>query len=128
MGASYNTVRELALRFPAVTEGFSYGTPSLHMGRKLMARLQEDGQTLVSKIEPNQRDAYFELDPDTFFLTDHYKGGPFILVDLARVRSEILPELIEKAWRFVATVKQIRAYDLTQSALIERSIPTFVCL
>lgn len=113
MTVTYNAVREVALCFPGVREGLSYGTPSLHVGRKLMARLQEDGQTLVSKIDPNQRDAYFELDPATFFLTDHYKGGPFILVDLARVRSETLSELMEKAWRFVATVKQIKAYDLT---------------
>lgn len=112
MAVTYDAVREVALRFPGVREGLSYGTPSLHVGRKLMARLQEDGQTLVSKIDPSQRDAYFEVDPDTFFLTDHYKGGPFLLVDLARVRSEVLPELIEKAWRFVATAKQIKVYDL----------------
>jgi hypothetical protein len=113
MAVTYNTVRELALRFPNVKEGLAYGTPSLHVGRKLMTRLQEDGQTLVSKIEPSKREAYFELAPDTFFLTDHYKGGPLILVDLTTVRLEVLTELIEKAWRFVASVKQIEAYDLS---------------
>lgn len=113
MSVSYATVRELALCFPNVVEGLAYGTPSLHVGRKLMVRLWEDGQTLVSKIEPGQRDAYFELAPDTFFLTDHYKTSPVILVDLATLRPETLPELIEKAWRFVASTKQVKAYDLS---------------
>ena len=114
MAVPYNTVRQIALRFPDVKEGLAYGTPSLHVGRKLMARLQEDGQTLVSKIEPGQRAAYFELAPDTFFLTDHYKGSPVLLVDLATVRLEVLTELIEKAWRFVASARQVKAYDISK--------------
>ena len=112
MAVTYNAVREIALRFPNVEEGLSYGTPSLHVGRKLMARLREDGQTLVSKIDPSQRDVYFEQAPDTFFLTDHYKSSPVILVDLTTLRPEVLPELVEKAWRFVASPKQLGAYDL----------------
>ena len=111
MAVTYNTVRDVALRFPDVEEGLAYGTPSLHVGRKLMARLREDGQTLVSKMDPSQREAFFELAPDTFFLTDHYRTSPVILVDLPTLRPELVAELVEIAWRFVASARQINAYD-----------------
>jgi hypothetical protein len=47
MPATYDRVRQIALSFPGVVEGRSYGTPSLHVGRKFMGWLKEDGETLV---------------------------------------------------------------------------------
>ena len=115
MAVSYTTVREIALTYPQVEEGFIYGTPSLHLGRKLMARLREDGQTLAIKLPIAERSDYFELNPDTFFITDYYRDYPMILVDLLSVRREIIVELLEKAWRVVASVRQINAYELSKS-------------
>ncbi|MFD1143482.1 MmcQ/YjbR family DNA-binding protein [Larkinella insperata] len=115
MAVTYDAVCELALHYPGVVEGQAYGTPSLHVGRKLMARLREDAQTLVIKMNPGQRDAYFEQAPDTFFLTDHYRSSPVLLVDLATVRREVMAELVEKAWRWVASSRQLKAYEQAAS-------------
>ena len=115
MAATFSTVRDLALVFPGVEERITFGTPSLHVGRKLMARLREDGQTLAIKLPIAERDDYFERNPDTFFITDHYRNYPMILVDLPTVRKETIIELVEKAWRLVASPKQIRAYDGSKS-------------
>jgi hypothetical protein len=41
------TVRQLALAFPGVEEGFSYGTPGFRVRGKFLARLWEDGETLI---------------------------------------------------------------------------------
>ena len=60
MAVSCATVREIALTYPHVEEGFVFGTPSLHVGRKLMARLREDRQTLAIKLPIEQRPDYFE--------------------------------------------------------------------
>ncbi len=119
MAVSYATVRDMALVYPHVEEGFIFGTPSLHVGRKLMARLREDGQTLAIKLPMEQRSDYMELNPDTFFFTHHYRDYPIILVDLPSVRREIIVELVEKAWRVVASARQIKAYELSQSKLSE---------
>ncbi len=86
----------------------SYGTPSLHVGKKLMARLREDGETLVLKVDPIHRASLFEREPDTFFTTDHYRGYPVMLVNLLAVRADALPALIEGAWRLVAP-KRLRS-------------------
>ncbi|OZI09649.1 hypothetical protein BWI93_02955 [Siphonobacter sp. BAB-5385] len=110
MAVRYDTVRSLALEYPHVTEGLAYGTPSLHLGRKLLGRLQEDGQTLAIKLNPEERETYLEQAPDTFFLTDHYRNHPVILVDLTLVRLEDVELLLEKAWRFLASARQVKAY------------------
>ena len=38
--------------------------------------VEEDGETLVLKCNPNERDLLIETAPQTFFLTDHYRGYP----------------------------------------------------
>ncbi len=40
-------VRRLALAFPAVEEGTSYGTPAFRVCGKFLARLREDGESLA---------------------------------------------------------------------------------
>jgi len=67
MPISYTEVCQLALTFPGVSEGRAYGGPSLHVGRKFLGRLKEDGETFVLKIDPATRDALLEGMPDAFF-------------------------------------------------------------
>ena len=50
MPEHWNTVLELARRLPEVEEGTSYGTPALRVRGKFFARLREDGETLVVKM------------------------------------------------------------------------------
>jgi hypothetical protein len=50
MALNYDQVRQLALSLPGVSEGNAYGGPSLHVGRKFMGRLREDGETLVASL------------------------------------------------------------------------------
>lgn len=111
MPASYDTVRRLALALPKVVEGTCYGTPSLHVGRALLARLREDGETLVLKVEPALREQLFASEPDTFYTTDHYRDYPVMLINLLAVRESALPALVEGAWRTVAPKRLLAAFD-----------------
>ena len=96
---TFQTVRELALALPEVEEGTSYGTPAFKVKGKLLARLKEDGETLVVKIDFDTQEILMRADPETFFLTDHYVGWPTILVRLARVDRDDLARLLEDSWR-----------------------------
>jgi hypothetical protein len=115
MPISYTDVRRLALTFPGVSEGQAYGGPSLHVGRKFLARLKEDGETLVLKIDLIKRNALLESAPDAFFLTDHYRPYPYVLVNLLAVNMSALRPLVEQAWRMVATKRVIAAYEKSRS-------------
>src|SRR5258706_343403 len=82
---TFQQVRRLLLSFPGVEEGPCYGTPGFRVRGKFLARLKEDGTTLVVKCGDEERDFRMEADPSTFFITDHYRGYPTVLVRLARI-------------------------------------------
>ena len=44
---TFDDVRAIALKWPEVTDGTSYGTPALKVRGKLLTRLKEDGESLV---------------------------------------------------------------------------------
>ena len=52
-----------------------------------------------------------QADPDVFFLTDHYKNYPMILVRLEKISGKALPDLVERAWRLRAPKKLVDKYD-----------------
>lgn len=104
-------VRRLALGFPGVEEGTSYGTPGFRVRGKFLARLWEDGEVLVVKCGDDERDFRIQADPETFFSTDHYRGYPTVLVRLARVRVTDLRAVLEQAWRRNAPKGLVTEFD-----------------
>jgi hypothetical protein len=58
------TVRRLALAFPGVEEGLSYGTPGFRVRGKFLARMKEDGETLVVKGLSHRAGAADQRDDD----------------------------------------------------------------
>lgn len=111
MGCDYDAVRRIALALPAVEESTSYNGPSLKAKGKFMARLWEDGETLVLKINIFERPYLLEAEPDLFFITDHYREYPCVLLRLAAVTEPRLREAVIDAWRCVAPPKLVAAYD-----------------
>jgi hypothetical protein len=109
------TVRRLALAFPGVEEGLSYGTPGFRVRGKFLARLWEDGETLVVKCGDDERDFRMKADPETFFITDHYRGYPTVLVRLTSVTTTDLRDVLEQAWRLNAPRRLVKEYEQTRS-------------
>jgi hypothetical protein len=105
------TVRGVALALPGVEEGSSYGTPGFRVSGKFLARLWEDGETLVVKCGDEERDFRIQAAPRTFFITEHYRGYPTVLVRLARVQLAELREVLEEAWRRAAPKRLVAEYD-----------------
>lgn len=95
-------VRELALQFPGATEGTSYGTPAFRVGKNLFARKHQDGESLVIRIDPDERAMRMRTDPETFYITDHYLNYPLMLIRLSTVDAEDLRDLLEDAWKLCA--------------------------
>jgi hypothetical protein len=96
---TFETVREIARELPGAVEGMSYGTPAFRVGKTLFARQHQDDDSLVIKIDPDERAMRMRADPETFYITEHYRNYPWMLVRFASVTSEDLRELLENAWR-----------------------------
>ena len=108
---TFATIRALALGLPGVTDGTSYGTPALKVRGKLLARLHQDGGCLVLRTGFLDRQILLESAPQVFFITDHYRDHPWILVRFATVDARALPDLLERAWRLVAPRSLIAQRD-----------------
>jgi hypothetical protein len=109
--APLERARSVLLDFPGVEEGPCYGTPGFRVVGKFLARLREDGETLVVKCGFVERDLRMQYDPETFFTTEHYRGHPSVLVHLTRVRIADLHDLVEAAWRLSAPKRLVRQLD-----------------
>jgi hypothetical protein len=108
---TFADVIRLAIMLPGVEESTSYGTPALKVKGKLIARLWEDGHTLVLRLPFVVRDHLIATAPAAFFLTDHYVNYPYVLVRLGVVRAAALQPLLLEAWRQVAPKRMVSAYD-----------------
>jgi hypothetical protein len=109
---TWQAVCRAARSLPGVQEGTSYGTRSLHVRKKLLARLREDGDSIAVRTDMVSREFLLRADPGMYFLTDHYREYPWILVRLADARLDPLSELLEAGWRQLATKRVIAEYDL----------------
>ena len=96
----YKKASSVALELPGVITSTSYGTPAFKVNKKMFARLKEDGKTLVVYTE--ERNRWMKQDPTTFFITDHYKNYPLMLIDLARVKKKDLQQLLITSWQLRA--------------------------
>jgi hypothetical protein len=117
---SFAEASRLARTLPGVSESTSYGTPALKVEGKLFARLKEDGETLVLKMDVVSREFLLRAEPELFYLTDHYRDYPWILLRLPRVTVDRLAELLEDAWRLAAPRRLVAGRAQPPSAAVER--------
>ena len=103
---TWDDLRRLALALPDVIEGTSYGTPAFHVKKKFLLRLKEDGETIAIKVPMDVRDMLMQAKPETFFITDHYRGYPAVLVRLKKIKAAEMRDLLQMSWDFIAPKKQ----------------------
>jgi hypothetical protein len=105
--ATFDTVRGIARALPGAEEGTSYGTPAFKVGGKLFVRQHQDGESLVVKMEPDERAMRLKSDPRTFHITDHYVNYPWVLVRLSVVDRDELQALLFDAWRLAGGERRV---------------------
>jgi hypothetical protein len=106
---TWNSVLRLGLALPNVEESTSYGTPALKVKGKLFIRLHDDLDKIVVKMPFDRREELMAGDPATYFITDHYREYPWILVSLDKVHPDALPDLVQGAYREASRTKKRRA-------------------
>ena len=69
-----------------------------------------DGDSVAIKVDFADRDVLLEADPRAFYLTDHYRPYPAVLMRLSQVREGVAIEVLEQAWRRAAPKRLVVAY------------------
>jgi hypothetical protein len=98
---TYDTIRRIGITFPNVEESTSYGTPALKVKGKLFVRWRsdDDPDTIVVDMSFEQRDEMMAAEPETYFITDHYRNYPSILVRLSKIHPDAIHELLQIGYR-----------------------------
>jgi hypothetical protein len=101
---TFDDVRKIALAWPEVEDGMSYGTPALKVRKKMLVRLKEDGDTLVMPGVPSEeRDMLVESQPKVFYFTDHYRDYPMVLIRLSKTKRAMVEPLLRRQWQALAS-------------------------
>jgi hypothetical protein len=103
---SLAVIRRTVSTLPGVEEGTSYGTPAWRHKGKLLARLHQDGRSIVLKVGDETRDHLLQADPKTFFVTDHYVGYPMVLAHLDRLSAVDLKKLLLRSMATMGAKKR----------------------
>jgi hypothetical protein len=109
-------MREIALSFPGVTEGSSYGQPSFLVNKKFFTRLRRDDQSLVLlEVSFDEREMLIEAEPATFHFTAHYKDYPAVLARVGTLHPGSFRAFLERRWRRIAPKKLVKEWDTARA-------------
>jgi len=112
MAISKADLRRIALSFHEASEKLSYGKPSFFIAKKFFTRLRDEDASIVWIVGSiDERDHLLEMDPRTYFITDHYRDYPSVLVRIARIDKTILRKMLERRFRAIAPKKVLKEMD-----------------
>ncbi|HEY2885597.1 MAG TPA: MmcQ/YjbR family DNA-binding protein [Rhizomicrobium sp.] len=117
MAISKADLRRIALSFPESNEKPSYGKPSFFIAKKFFTRLRDEDASIVWIVgSVDERDHLLEMDPKTYFITDHYRDYPSVLVRIARIDKTMLRKMLERRFRAIAPKKVLKEMDAVAAA------------
>jgi hypothetical protein len=104
---AFEIVRTVGLALPDVEAATRYdGSPVMKLGGCFMAGLathrSAEPDTLVVRVSLEDRELLIEDAPETYYLTDYYRGYPLVLVRLSRVDRDALRDLLSVSWHLTA--------------------------
>jgi hypothetical protein len=107
MPGAFETVRIVGLTLPDVEATTKYdGSPMLKLRGSFMAGLathpSAEPDTLVVRVDDEQREWLIEDAPETYYLTDYYRKYPLVLVRLSRIDRDALRDVLLVSWRLTA--------------------------
>jgi hypothetical protein len=123
--ASWDDVRRIALALPETAEKPSHGQASWRVRDKLfvwerplrssdlgaLGAAAPEGPILGARVEDLvAKEALIADEPDLYFTTPHFDGYPAVLVQLERIGSGDLEELIAEAWLSRAPKRLAQSY------------------
>ena len=101
---TFKLVRTMGLSLPDVEATTKYdGSPVLKVSGSFMAGLathpSAEPGTLVVRADFEERERFIEDAPETYYVTDYYRGYPVVLVRLSGIDREALRDLLSASWR-----------------------------
>lgn len=113
---TYESLRAFALSLglPNVEDAVSWGQPNLKAHGKMWVWWSPQEDAPVFKTTFEEREFLIEVDPETFFFTNHYKSWPLILARPDKVDMEWVRANLIRTWRGQAKKTFLKKWDEAQ--------------
>lgn len=110
---TFEALRDIILRYPDTEETTSWDARSFKVNGKAMLFWNPTHDAPVFKVPFEERDFLLEVDPDTFFTTDHHRPWPLILARPDRVDIGWVEANIDRVWRAQVKKRTLKLWDST---------------
>ena len=100
-------LRKIALALPDVEATRTHGSLAFKLRGKLFAwmpvKKSVEPGTLAIRIDFDRRADLIAEAPEVYYLIDHYRDYPAVLIRLSRIDADALRDLLRGAWHFVGS-------------------------
>jgi hypothetical protein len=115
---TFSQVHEFASELPGIELSTSYGTAALKVRGRLLARQHQTEDAFVLRVSALDRQILMQSQPQAFYITDHYRDHPWVLVRYAAIDTSELTGLLERAWRIVAPKQLVAQREGGSDAMV----------
>jgi hypothetical protein len=115
---------DVVMAFPETELGTSYGQPAYKAFGKFFTRLRrEDDSVVLGRVAFDEREMLCEADPETFYVTDHYRNYPYVLARLKALDAKTLRGYLDRQWRHNAPKRWLKSWDAGEGAQVAPEKP-----
>ncbi len=104
-----DNIRAIMAQLPGTEEYLCFETPAFRVKKKLLLRLQPDGDTLA--VRSPDRDWWIQHHPDIFFVTPHFYNYPTVLLSLNKISKYLLQSVLTDGWKSIAPKTLLKQYQ-----------------
>jgi hypothetical protein len=109
--ASGDELRKIALALPEAEERETWGSATFRVRDKIFVIMSEDGSSASVKATKDEQTALIAEDPETFTYPAYVGHHGWIGVDVQRIPTDHLSEILTEAWRMTAPKRVVRVFD-----------------
>lgn len=100
---------KIALSLPGATETLWFNKPAVFIHGQFLTKVHDKEEAMVLQVGSiEMRDMMLEVEPDLFYITDHYRKFPFLLARLSALTPKLLKEILAGRAQQLAEMKPIK--------------------
>lgn len=86
---------KIALAIPGTEEVLWFNKPAVFLHGQFLTKVHDKEEAMTLRVSSMEmRDMMLEAEPKLFYITDHYRNFPFILVRLSALTPKALKEML----------------------------------
>ena len=86
---------KIALAVPGAEEVLWFNKPAVFLHGQFLTKVHDKEEAMTFRVSSMEmRDMMLEAEPKLFYITDHYRNFPFVLVRLSALTPKLLKEMV----------------------------------